>query len=100
MIETKLSFCAFRALEELPQKIAFSIVRHLDYLVNNPRMGTTLSSRFIKLAEYRQLIVKREYRVIYEYDEFEECIYIHTIQNCRQKLPSPRDLKRKGQFED
>lgn len=86
---------AFLVLESLPQKIAFEIIRQVDTLAVFPKSGAKLESRFPLLKDYRQLIIKRKYRVIYDFDEFEDRIYILAVQNCRQQLPSPRDLKRK-----
>ena len=91
---------AFLVLETLPQTIAFDIIRRADLLPNFPKMGAKFDSRFPNLKSYRQIIVKRNYRVIYDFDEFENRIYILAVQNCRQKLPSARDLKRKESDED
>jgi mRNA-degrading endonuclease RelE of RelBE toxin-antitoxin system len=95
MIQVEWSTPAFLVLENLPQALAFDIVRRVDLLSSFPQIGVKLDSRFPKLKGYRQLIVKRNYRVIYDFDEFENRIYILAVQNCRQKLPSARDLKRK-----
>lgn len=86
---------AFLVLEILPQEIVFEIIRQVDFLQQFPNLGTNLFSHFATLQGYRQLIIKRKYRVIYDFDEFENRIYILTVQNCRQQLPSARDLKRK-----
>ena len=43
---------------------------------------------------YRQLIVKGNYRVIYRYDADQSVIYIAAIQHCRQQLPTYSDLQR------
>ena len=85
---------AFLVLETLPQEIAFSIIRLVDLLPESPEMGAKLETRFPNLKGYRQLTIKRKYRIIYDYDEFENRIYILAVQNCRQQLPSTRDLKR------
>jgi mRNA-degrading endonuclease RelE of RelBE toxin-antitoxin system len=95
MIEIEWTSQAFLVLENLPQAIAFEIIKQVDYLQQFPLLGVNLESRFIALKNYQQLIIKRKYRVIYDYDEFEQKIYVLTVQNCRQELPSPRDLKRK-----
>lgn len=86
---------AFLVLETLPQASAFEIIRRVDLLQKFPEIGVKLNSRFASLNQYRQLIIKRNYRVIYDFDVFENRIYILAVQNCRQKLPSARDLKRK-----
>lgn len=85
---------AFTSLEVLPQHIAFNIVRRTDMLSDFPEMGSLLSNRFKYSQRYRQIIVGRQHRVIYEFDSFDDRVYILVIQNCRQKLPSARDLKR------
>ncbi|MEK7724935.1 MAG: hypothetical protein AAB336_11330 [Acidobacteriota bacterium] len=95
MIQIEWTSRAFSVLETLPQEFAFEIIRQVDYLPQLPQLGVNLSSRFPSLSGYRQLIIKRKYRVIYDYDEFENRIYILAVQNCRQQLPSTRDLKRK-----
>ena len=100
MIEIEWTSRAFSVLEALPQEIAFEIVRQVDYLQEFPQIGANLSSRFASLQGYRQLIIKRKYRVIYDFDEFENRIYILAVQNCRQQLPSGRDLKRKESKEE
>lgn len=95
MIQVEWTSRAFTVLEKLPQAVAFDIVRRVDLLPNFPEIGAKLGSRFSSLSNYRQLIVKREFRVIYDFDEFENRIYILAVQNCRQQLPSARDLKRR-----
>lgn len=85
---------AFKRLESLPDEAAFGIIRLTDHLRNSPKMGAPLPSRFRALRNYRQLIFRSRFRVIYEYDELENCSYLLLIQDCRQKLPSPRGLKR------
>jgi plasmid stabilization system protein ParE len=86
---------AFTSLEILPQHIAFEIVRRTDMLAEFPEMGPLLSSRFRFPQQYRQIIVGRQHRVIYEFDSFDDRVYILAVQDCRQKLPSARDLKRR-----
>jgi hypothetical protein len=86
---------AFLALEALAEDTAFGIIRQTDLLRQFPEMGSLLSSRFRSLQNYRQLVYRRRLRVIYEYDEPENCVYLLLIQGCRQKLPTGRDLKRK-----
>lgn len=93
MIQVEWTSRAFLVLENLPQASAFEIVRRMDLLPRFPEMGAKLDSRFAALKGYRQIVVKRNYRVIYDSDEFENRIYILAVQNCRQQLPSARDLK-------
>ncbi len=100
MAEIDWTSRAFRVLETLPQAIAFEIIRQVDYLQQFPNLGVNLSSRFVSLKDYRQIIIKRKYRVIYDYDDFEKMIYIVAVQDCRQQLPSPRDLKRQQADEE
>jgi hypothetical protein len=92
----ELSEPAFTFLESVPEKIAFEIVAALDRLMTFPEMGAPLGPRFPDLSGKRQLLYKRFIRVIYEYDEYEKNIYVFAIQNCRQKLPSSRELRRSG----
>jgi mRNA-degrading endonuclease RelE of RelBE toxin-antitoxin system len=100
MAEIEWTSRAFGVLETLPQAIAFEIIRQVDYLQQFPNLGVNLSSRFVSLKDYRQIIIKRKYRVIYDYDDFEKMIYIVAVQDCRQQLPSPRDLKRQQASEE
>ncbi len=94
MAEIEWTIPAFANLEKLPQMIAFEIVRRVDLLADFPDSGAPLQSESPSLKPCRQLIIKRKYRVVYEFDEFENTIYVLAVQNCRQKLPSARDLKR------
>jgi mRNA-degrading endonuclease RelE of RelBE toxin-antitoxin system len=100
MFEIEWTSRAFRVLETLPQEVAFEIIRQVDYLQQFPQLGVNLASRFVSLKDYRQLIIKRKYRVIYNCDDFEKLIYIVAVQDCRQQLPSPRDLKRRQENEE
>lgn len=95
MAEIEWTTPAFASLENLPQAVAFEIVRRVDFLATFPASGAPLQSDFPLLKPCRQLIVKRKYRVVYEFDEIENTIYILAVQTCRQKLPSARDLKRR-----
>jgi len=85
---------AFAALEILPQSVAFGIIRQVDLLQSFPEMGVPLRSRFKSLRKYRQLIYRRRYRIVYDFDSAGEVVYIMAVQSCRQKLPPARDLKR------
>ena len=86
---------AFAELENLSQEIAFEIIRQTDFLVEFPEMGSNLESRFKRLKDLKQLIIKRNWRVVYEFDEIEKIVFILAVQHCRQKLPAMRDLKRR-----
>ncbi len=86
---------AFSQVETLPAAVAFEIVRSADALETFPEMGAPVLSGDAGLRKCRQLIVKRIYRVVYEYDETDGKIYIFAVQHCRQKLPAGRDLKRR-----
>jgi len=86
---------AFLVLEPLPQETAFGIVRRTEYLRLFPQMGPRIIRRR-KLSTYRQLIYKREYRIIYRFDEYDDCVWIVNIQSCRQKLPTDAELDRSG----
>ena len=94
MVGIEYSSTAFLALEALSQDIAFGIVGLIDYLRTHPQMGRFVQIRFAPDRRYRMLIYRGTHRVIYEFDASEHCIYIGYVQDCRQKLPSARDLKR------
>lgn len=94
MIQIEWTSKAFLFLEEMPQETAFDIIRRIDLLPQFPEMGAKLENRFVSLTYYRQIIIKRTYRIIYDFDEFENRIFILAIQHCRQQLPAMRDLKR------
>ncbi len=93
MIFIQWTNTAFNELEVLPEEIAFEIIRRVDFLAQFPEMGAPLEIRFPRLEGLRQLIIKRNIRIIYEVDE--DTIYILAVQNCRQKLLPVRDLKRR-----
>ena len=84
---------AFARLEALPQSLAFEVLRWVDVLSAFPEAGARVQSADPGLKSCRQLIVRRSHRVVYEYDEAEEAIYILAVQHCRRRLPSGRDLK-------
>lgn len=86
---------AFAQVEALPAAVAFEIVRRVDVLEAFPEMGAPVVSEDAGLRKCRQLIVKRIYRVVYEYDETDGKVYIFAVQHCRQRLPAGRDLKRR-----
>ena len=94
MVEIEWTTPAFAQLEALPQAVAFEIIRQVDALAAFPNLGAPLEIRFPALRGYRQLIVKRQYRAVYEFDERAQTIYVLAAQSCRQKLPTRRDLKR------
>ena len=91
---------AFAVLESLPETTAFDVFRKLDKLARFPQMGSPLGPRFPKLKGLRQLVYKRWLRIIYEFDELDNTVNILVIQNCKQKLPAPRELKRRMPNED
>jgi mRNA-degrading endonuclease RelE of RelBE toxin-antitoxin system len=86
---------AFNELEVLPERIIFEIIRHVDLLTSFPESGAHLESRFPSLKGLRQLIIKRNWRVVYEFDADEKTVFILAVQSCRQKLLPVRDLKRR-----
>lgn len=86
---------AFNEIEVLPEKIAFEIIRQVDLLVEFPELGALLESRFLKLKGLRHLIIKRNWRVVYEFDAEEKTVFILAVQHCRQRLLPIRDLKRR-----
>jgi mRNA-degrading endonuclease RelE of RelBE toxin-antitoxin system len=86
---------AFAQLEALPEKLAFEIVRRVDMLATFPEMGISLKSQYPALKNCRQLIVKRSHRVIYEFEQATNTIYILAVQHCRQSLPAASELKRR-----
>ena len=94
MSEIEWTSRAFTVLESLEGKIAFAIFRHSELLRQFPEMGSALEYRFPTLKGRRQLIFKRKFRIIYEFDDYEDTVYILAVQDCREKRPSPRDLKR------
>lgn len=94
MAEIVWTLPAFRSLETLPESIAFGIIRQTDLLRRFPEMGSPLLARFKSLRAYRQLVFHRRFRVVYRYDQLENCVFICAVQNCRQKLPTARQLKR------
>lgn len=96
MVEIEWSSLAFDQLEALPEALAFEVVRRTDLLASFPEMGISLKTHYQTSYNYRQLIVKRNHRVIYRYDAESSLIYILTVQHCRQQLPSARDLRRMG----
>lgn len=100
MIRISWTNDAFRELEILPQEISFEIIRQTDLLASFPEMGALLETNFSDLKELRQLIVKRKWRAGYDFDEYEKTIYIVAVQNCRQQLPSRRDLQRRKRNND
>jgi len=86
---------AFSDLESLPQAVGFRVVRNTDYLSGFPEMGTRMKRRHKRFKNLRQIIVGRHWRVIYDFDEAEETIFVLRIQNCRQKLPTTQELERR-----
>ena len=95
MVEIVWTSPAFSQVEALPAAVAFEIVRRVDVLEAFPEMGASVTSDDDGLRKCRQLIVKRIYRVVYEYDEADGKLYVFAVQHCRQQLPAGRDLKRR-----
>ncbi len=95
MIHIQWTNTAFKELEVLPQEISFDIIRNVDLLAKFPEIGSRLEANFVSLKELRQLIIKRKWRVVYDFDDFEKTVYIVSVQSCRRELPSMRDLKRR-----
>lgn len=60
-----------------------------------PQMGGPLPTDKKAYKKYRQLIFKRTHRIIYEYDKAENTAYVVALQSCKQKLPTPSELKRR-----
>ena len=100
MIFIQWTNAAFNELEILPEEIAFEIIRQVDFLAQFPEMGAPLETRFPRLKELRQMIIKRNWRVVYDFEAEKETIFIVAVQHCRQKLPSGRDLKRRKRQTD
>ncbi len=94
MIQIEWTTQAFAQLEALPDAIAFEIIRRTDALQAFPEMGVSLRASLQTVWNYRQLIVKRTYRVIYRYDREQALVYIAAIQHCRQPLADYSDLQR------
>ncbi len=94
MIQIEWTTQAFAQLEALPDAIAFEIMRRTDALQAFPEMGVSLRDPLQTVWNYRQLIVKRTYRVLYRYDREQALIYIAAIQHCRQQLADYSDLQR------
>jgi hypothetical protein len=86
---------AFAQLESLAQDLAFEVVRRIEVLNVFPETGSRIATSDPDLRRCRQLIINRSHRVVYEYEKAEKTVYILAVQNCRQRLPSGRDLKRR-----
>ncbi len=97
MVEVIWTSPAFLALEALPFPLALGLFRKAEMLKEFPEMGGLLPTNNRAYAKYRQLVFRKSHRVIYEFDEYDQSVYILAIQDCRQKLPSARDLKRVSQ---
>ena len=94
MIQIEWTTQAFAQLEALPDAIAVEIIRRTDALQAFPEMGVSLRELLQTAWNYRQLSIKRKYRVIYRYDREQALIYIAAIQHCRQQLADYSDLQR------
>lgn len=100
MVEIEWTAPAFAQLESLSQALAFEVVRRVEVLDAFPEAGVKIESADPGLQKYRQLIIKRSHRVVYEYDRAEGVIYILAVQHCRQRLPTGRGLKRRQSPDD
>ncbi len=89
MISIEWTNQAFEQLEELPDAIVIEIIPRVELLATFPELGASLQEQLQTGWNYRQLIVKRQYRIIYRYDSDAEMIYIAAIQHCRQQ---PKDF--------
>ena len=87
---------AFAKLEDLPEHLAFEIIRRVDLLAPFPEMGLSSRSRYPELANCRQVILSNFYRVIYEYRETRAVVYILDVQHCHGRLPSAAELKHRS----
>lgn len=94
MIDIEWTTLAFDRLESLPDSIAFEIVRRIDALAAFPEMGASMREQYQTVFNYRQLIIKGNYRVIYRYDAEQSVIYVAAIQHCRQRLPAYSEIQR------
>jgi mRNA-degrading endonuclease RelE of RelBE toxin-antitoxin system len=94
MFQFELSTPAFTTLEALPQIVAFKIIKRLESVAVFPNSGVSLEVYSPNLKRYRQIIVSKKFRVIYRINESKKIIYVVSIQYCRQKLPSARELNR------
>ena len=94
MTDIEYSSTAFLSLEALPQLVAFNIVTLIEYLRTHPEMGKIVNIKNAPHRQYRMLIFRGTHRVIYEYDQVANCVFVGYVQDCRQKLPKGRDLKR------
>lgn len=95
MIFIQWTNAAFNELEILPEEIAFEIIRQTDFLAQYPEMGAPLEIRFPRLQQLRQIVIKRNWRVVYDFEAEKKTVFIVAVQNCRQKLLPMRDLKRR-----
>src|SRR5678815_5564237 len=86
---------AFQQLESIPETVASEIIQRLDLLEVFPEMGPEISSHYPKLASCRQLIIDRNYRVVYEYSQEIDTVHILAVQHCRRRLPTAGDLRRR-----
>lgn len=82
---------AFFVLEQLPPTTAFRILRLLDLLYHSPLAGHSMED--IGLPECRQIIYRSKYRIIYEYDELDDCVRILAIRDCRQRVPAAEEIR-------
>ena len=84
---------AYAQLEALSLDLAVEIFNKTAILESFPEAGPPLLYK--GLETYRQLIIKPDYRVVYRYIPEKNEVLILAAQHCRQKLPSPRELRRR-----
>lgn len=94
-IHIELSKRAFAFLESLPKSIAFDLFRAIDRISDFPEIGSPMETAFIQFKGLRQIIYKRNIRVIYEYFPDESLVWVSAIVDCRQLLPDRRGLIRR-----
>lgn len=94
MVEIIWTSPAFLALEKLPFALAVGLFRKAEMLKDFPEMGGPLPTNKKGYAKYRQLVYRKTHRIIYEYSETENAVYVMAVQNCKQMLPAPSELRR------
>lgn len=85
---------AFLRLETLPERTAFGMIKLIDMLARFPKMGTAIRHKSHLYELYRNLVFRKNYRILYRFDEVTDDIHVVMIQNCKQRLPSPREPNR------
>jgi hypothetical protein len=57
-------------------------------------MGPKVQTKRKDSTNFRQIIVGRYHRVLYEYESTSATVFVLAVQHTRQKLPPMRDLRR------